>query len=128
MSIGPRAFRPNALAAHLPLDHKYLRQKLLGHQLGLQRHRAVQEPGLVCEFHRLGFIERRHRDHFPQVPQLLDRGRQLGNAIAEVRAQGKIDGFLHAGILDQFRQQELRSAPGSSFTHEEPKPIISLQL
>ena len=65
-----------------------------------------RNQGWSREFHRLGFIERRHCRHFPKPAQFLDRGRQVGGAITEVRAQRKIDHFLHARILDQSRHRK----------------------
>src|SRR5579862_4142834 len=55
---GARAFGQCAPPAHLLLDGEDLRQENFRHQLGAQRDRAIQEPGLRRELHRLGLVER----------------------------------------------------------------------
>jgi hypothetical protein len=68
-----RALRLAATAAHLLLNGQRLRQEQLRHQFGAQRHRAVEEPWLCRELHRLRFVQRRHRNHFAEFGELLNR-------------------------------------------------------
>ena len=70
-----------------------------------KRHRAVKKPGLRRKLHRLGLVERRHRNHFSKLGELLNRRAKVGLAVAHVRAERKIDGFLHDRILGQKKRR-----------------------
>ena len=91
-----RTFFLRSPPPHLLLDVENAGEQLLGRFLRIQLNRAIQEPGLRGEFHRLGFIERRNRDHLAESTQAIDRRTQIRRAVTDVGAKRKINRFTHS--------------------------------
>src|SRR4051794_1685155 len=89
------AFGNVALASEIRLDLSDRGQQLLWCLRRLQLKRTVQEPGLLPQLHRLGFVERRDAAHCAHLPQPIDAGVQVRLAVTQIRSEGKINnGFL----------------------------------
>ena len=99
--------RPLFFHAHPPhflLDGQCSLEQRLRRVAGLQRDHAVQEPGLVAEFHRLGFIKAGNCAYGPNFAQPLDRRPHIGGTVPQVGSQGKVDKFTHSRVTGQSKQ------------------------
>ena len=75
-----RPFDHRALTAHFLFDSEQPRQKLAREKRGLRRHHLVQEPGLIDDLARRGFVDglRARETHmwrcdlFPRLQQVRD--------------------------------------------------------
>jgi len=84
---GARSFLLIALASHLLLKRQDRGDELPRHFFGVQLDGAIQKPGLRSDLDRLGFVERRYAYGVTNFVQLLNRGAQVGFAVAQVRSQ-----------------------------------------
>src|SRR5215469_1168843 len=84
-----------AAATHIPFDPEDSGEQLLGHLVGLERDRTVDEPGLVGEFDGLSLVKRRDSYDFTQRFECLNGGAQVSPAITLVRPQRQIDSLTH---------------------------------
>src|SRR5579859_2111465 len=84
---GARTLPLDALTPHRFLDRKYVCHQLSGSFAAFQRDGAVQEPRLIGDLDRFGFIERRERNVESMLPQPTDRLQQMPLAVPYIRSQ-----------------------------------------
>ena len=74
-------------ATHLLLDFENRGEQLPWHFFCFKSNCTIQKPRLRCEFHGLGFIERRYRDNVPDRGQARHSVLQVGRTLPQVRAE-----------------------------------------
>jgi len=102
-----RSFVAPPNPAHFLFNIQQGSQQLRRSPLRLQCRYAIEEPWLICEFHRFGLIETGDLRHHACMGYRIKSRLQIGHAITKIGPQRKID---------SFRQTfKLRNAPQNRF-------------
>ncbi len=75
-----------AETSHHGLDPQCQLEQFSRRLIRFYRRYAVEKPGLVGDFHRLGFVEGGNCDQPDGGIQLRERGAKIGSTISEVRS------------------------------------------
>ncbi len=69
----------------------------------------IQEPRLICHFHRRSFIQRRNSLYLPDLAESADRFFDIRGAITDVGAERDVCGVIHACCLPATNRANIMS-------------------